>query len=59
LFNDFVCFLILTPLAVISTWYCILFAMRFRDTENKWEESGLIVLTTFLLFIYVLWFMVG
>jgi E3 ubiquitin-protein ligase MARCH2 len=59
LFNDFVCFLILTPLAVISTWYCVLFAFKFHETENRWEASGLVVLTTFLLFIYVLWFIVS
>lgn len=56
LFNDFVCFLILTPLASISTWYCVLFALRFHETENRWEAAGLVVLTTFLLFIYILWF---
>jgi len=55
LFNDLVCFLILTPLAFISTWYCIVFAFRYNEAENRWESSGLVVLTTFLLIIYVLW----
>ena len=56
LFNDLICLIILTPLAVISTWYCVLFAMKFHEEENRWEASGLVVLTTFLLFIYILWF---
>jgi len=55
LLNDLVCFLILTPLAFISTWYCVVFAFRFNESENRWESSGLVVLTSFLLVIYVLW----
>jgi hypothetical protein len=60
LFNDFVCFLILTPLAYVTTWYCVLFSLRFHQAAaggNKWEASGLVVLTTFLLLIYLLWLM--
>jgi len=55
LLNDLVCFLILTPLAFVSTWYCVVFAFKFNESENRWESSGLVVLTTFLLVIYVLW----
>lgn len=57
LLNDLLCFLILTPLAFISTWYCVGFAFKFHESEsvNKWESSGLVILTTFLVIIYVLW----
>lgn len=55
LINDLLCFLILTPLAFISTWYCIGFAFKFTEDVNKWESSGLVILTTFLVIIYILW----
>lgn len=55
LLNDLLCFLILTPLAFISTWYCIGFAFKFTESINKWESSGLVILTTFLVIIYFLW----
>lgn len=55
LINDLLCFLILTPLAFISTWYCVGFAFKFTENVNKWESSGLVILTTFLVIIYMLW----
>jgi len=55
LLNDVLCFLILTPLAFISTWYCVGFAFKYTESVNKWESSGLVILTTFLVIIYFLW----
>lgn len=55
LLNDLLCFVILTPLALISTWYCIGFAFKFNESINKWESSGLVILTTFLVIIYFFW----
>jgi len=55
LLNDLLCFLILTPLAFISTWYCLGFAFKFTNTANNWESSGLVILTSFLEIIYTLW----
>jgi hypothetical protein len=55
LINDLLCFMILTPLAFISTWYCVGFAFKFTENINKWESSGLVILTTFLIIIYMLW----
>lgn len=53
--NDLLCFFILTPLAFLSTWYCVVFAFKFNENSNKWESSGLVVLTTCLIVIYILW----
>lgn len=36
-----------------------MFAFRFNESENRWESSGLVVLTSFLLVIYVLWLIVS
>lgn len=55
LLNDLLCFLILTPLAFISIWYCIGFAFTYTNDVNRWESSGLVILTTFLVVIYFLW----
>lgn len=55
LLNDLLCFLILTPLAFLSIWYCIGFAFKFTESINRWESSGLVILTTFLVIIYFLW----
>lgn len=53
--GDLVCFFILTPLAVISAWLCIVGAVRYKQWENKWEAIGLVMLTCFLIFIYLTW----
>ena len=39
--------------------YCVGFAFKFAGDVNKWESSGLVILTTFLVIIYVLWLTVN
>jgi len=56
LLNDILCFLILTPLAFISTWYCVGFTFKMPPNTSAWESSGLVILTSFLVVIYFLWF---
>ena len=55
LLGDLICFFVLTPLAVVSAWLCIVGALRYKQWENKWEAIGLVILTCFLMFIYLTW----
>ncbi|KAK2157093.1 hypothetical protein LSH36_199g05028 [Paralvinella palmiformis] len=58
LFGDCACFLVLTPLAIISTWLCITGAMYYHHEGSyftNWESWGLITLTFLLILIYVTW----
>ncbi|XP_074651687.1 uncharacterized protein LOC141906339 [Tubulanus polymorphus] len=56
LIADTVCFVLLTPLAVVSAWLCITGALHYSSIEGgNWEAIGLIGLTCFLLLIYLVW----
>jgi hypothetical protein len=55
LLGDLICFFVLTPLALVSAWLCIVGALRYKQWENKWEAIGLVLLTFFLMFIYLTW----
>ena len=60
LIGDFLCFLLLTPLAVVSTWLCASGAIEYaRVPDGHWEASGLLMLSIFLVIIYFLWCVVS
>jgi hypothetical protein len=54
LIADIVCFFLLTPLLVISTYLCVLGAHQYFIRE-RWEAIGLIILAIFLLAVYLTW----
>ncbi|KRZ92684.1 putative cuticle collagen [Trichinella sp. T8] len=57
--TDFMCFLILTPLAILSIWLCISGALYYGNySATAVEVSGLICLATFLLLTYFIWLLV-
>ncbi|KRZ58986.1 E3 ubiquitin-protein ligase MARCH2, partial [Trichinella nativa] len=57
--TDFMCFLILTPLAILSIWLCISGALYYGNySATAVEVSGLICLATFLLLTYSIWLLV-
>ncbi|KAL1241162.1 E3 ubiquitin-protein ligase [Trichinella pseudospiralis] len=57
--SDFMCFLILTPLAISSIWLCISGALYYGNySATAVEVSGLICLATFLLLTYFIWLLV-
>jgi hypothetical protein len=46
-------------MAIISIWYCTLFALKYRNqADSSWEATGLVLLTSFLIFVYFLWMVV-
>jgi hypothetical protein len=51
---DLICFLLLTPLLVVSTYLCALGANQYFVRE-RWEAVGLVVLALFLLAVYFTW----
>lgn len=51
---DSICFSILTPLGLISSWLCVQGAQEYYETD-KWTGFGLIMLSTFLLLMYLFW----
>ena len=52
---DSICFAILTPLGFTSSWLCIQGAQEYYETADKWTGFGLIMLSTFLLLMYLFW----
>lgn len=52
---DAICFAVLTPLGLTSAWLCIQGAQDYYDTSDKWTGFGLVVLSTFLLLMYLFW----
>ncbi|KHJ44374.1 zinc finger, C3HC4 type [Trichuris suis] len=57
LVSDFICFLILTPLAISSTWLCVSGALYYaRLGFQHVEVPGLICLAAFLIVTYFIWF---
>uniref|UniRef100_A0A5S6Q999 RING-CH-type domain-containing protein n=1 Tax=Trichuris muris TaxID=70415 RepID=A0A5S6Q999_TRIMR len=57
LVSDFICFLILTPLAISSTWLCVSGALYYaRLGLQHVEVPGLICLAAFLIITYMIWF---
>ncbi|CDW53473.1 E3 ubiquitin protein ligase MARCH2 [Trichuris trichiura] len=60
LVSDFICFLILTPLAISSTWLCVSGALYYaRLGFQHVEVPGLICLAAFLIVTYCIWFTVS
>lgn len=55
LFGDILCFLLLTPLACVSSYLCFTGAKHYVSWTTKWEASGLICLSVMLLSIYITW----
>jgi len=54
--GDLVCFLVLTPLTIISTYLCILGSSHYlQKLGYGWEASGLIVLSIILVTVYFIW----
>lgn len=53
--TDMVCFLVLTPVAIICAWLCVFVIIQYDDWENKWEACGIIVSTFFVMLIYTIW----
>jgi len=51
LIADIICFFLLTPLLIISTYLCLL--QYF--VRERWESIGLIILALFLLAVYFTW----
>jgi len=54
LIADIICFMLLTPLLVVSTYLCVLGANQYFIKE-RWEAAGLIILSMFLLGVYFTW----
>ncbi len=54
--GDFVCLLLLTPLATVSCWLCLAGAVHYAEIgRTKVELPGLICLALFLLVTYSVW----
>ncbi|CAG7731407.1 unnamed protein product [Allacma fusca] len=54
LIADIICFFLLTPLLVVSTYLCFLGAKQYFLRE-RWEAVGLLILSIFLLAVYITW----
>ncbi len=52
---DFVCFLVLTPLAFLSATLCAMGYLHYHEKRNYAEANGLICLTVLLMAVYALW----
>lgn len=55
---DSSCFLLLTPLGIASSWLCIQGAQIYYNTNHFWTGFGLVLLTGFLLMMYLLWIVI-
>lgn len=54
--GDIVCFLILTPLAILSAYFCGVGAAHYFDVEHQSAEAAaLISLVSFLTLVYLMW----
>lgn len=58
LFGDFICFLILSPLVIASSYLCAQGAWHYMLLTDSWTGAGLIVLSIFLWCIYGFWLIV-
>ncbi|XP_013788104.1 E3 ubiquitin-protein ligase MARCH2-like [Limulus polyphemus] len=54
LIGDVICFLLLTPLVVVSSFLCMEGAVQ-RVSTDKWEAGCLMGLSIVLLMVYVIW----
>ena len=52
---DGLCFAVLTPLGFVSSWLCVQGAQEYYKTSDKWTGFGLLMLSTFLLLMYLFW----
>lgn len=59
LFGDLVCFLLITPLATVSSWLCLRGAIDHYYFSSRLESVGLILLTVALFTIYIIWNLVS
>ena len=55
---DAACFLILTPLGIVSSWLCIQGAQQYYTHDEFWTGFGLILLTGFLAMLYLFWVLI-
>ena len=56
LIGDIVCFIVLTPLTIVSSYLCVLGATHYLVKRGvSWEASGLIVLSVILATVYCIW----
>ncbi|KAK3593772.1 hypothetical protein CHS0354_014311 [Potamilus streckersoni] len=55
---DVVCFCIITPVTVVTSWLCISGAFEYFQ-PSRWERSGLIALASCLLVMYLIWLIVA
>ncbi|GAB6024982.1 E3 ubiquitin-protein ligase MARCHF3 [Chamberlinius hualienensis] len=53
--GDVLCFILLTPLATVSSYLCFTGANSYSSWNVKWEASGLICLSIMLIAIYMTW----
>ncbi len=52
------CFLLLTPLALISAYLCLVGATMALERSASAEATGLVLLALFLALVYVVWIFV-
>ncbi len=52
---DLLCFSLLTPLGCLSAWLCIQGASQYYESGQPWTGFGLIMLSSFLLIMYLFW----
>ena len=55
---DLVCAFVITPLTVVTAYMCINGGFKYY-TEEDWERTGLFALSTILMSIYIVWFVVS
>ena len=54
--GDVVCFIVLTPLTIVSSYLCVIGATHYITKRGvSWEASGLIVLSVILASVYCIW----
>ncbi|XP_053737501.1 E3 ubiquitin-protein ligase MARCHF3-like [Synchiropus splendidus] len=59
LFGDILCFLVITPLATVTSWLCLRGAIDHYYFSSWLESVGLILLTIALFAIYIFWNLVS
>ncbi|KAM9820190.1 E3 ubiquitin-protein ligase MARCHF3-like [Neosynchiropus ocellatus] len=59
LFGDLLCFLVITPLATVTSWLCLRGAIDHYYFSSWLESVGLILLTIALFAIYIFWNLVS
>jgi len=53
--TDLACFLLLTPLGIVSSWLCINGAQQYYINEHFWTGFALVILTGLLTMLYFFW----